>query len=505
MVAGQSHMGEYRDDPNRPGEGRDGHLTRRGWRDDGFLPASRKAFGRLTSFGLSLTGLAIMLAVALSDSPAGFREPASAAEVATPPAAALNQPPTAAPLAPGSPMIVPEVPPGAARTGLLVMALKAPVRRGDTLVVVLKRAGVANAEAHLAVDAIKDHFNLRKLQVGQDIKLELAKAAGGRSELQKLVIRTAFDQEVVVARGEDGRFSAERLQIPTVEATMYHRGTIDDSLYLAAEAADVPAIVIVEMIRLFSFEVDFQREIRAGDGFEVYYRRRIADNGRAVENREILYAALTLRGKPLAYFRFNDLSRGKVEYFDPSGKSAKRALMKTPIDGARLSSRYGRRRHPILGYTRMHKGADFAAGRGTPIMAAGDGVIQRASRYGGYGNYVRIRHNSSYSTAYAHLSRYGRGIRKGKRVKQGQIIGYVGATGLARGAHLHYEVLFNGKQVNPMTLKIPEGRKLEGDPLRLFQTLRTGLESDLASVRTLETLRAGVDIAPAKDAAQPGS
>jgi len=179
--------------------------------------------------------------------------------------------------------------------------------------------------------------------------------------------------------------------------------------------------------------------------------------------------------------------------------------MKTPVDGARLSSNYGRRKHPILGYTRMHKGADFAANWGTPIMAAGDGVIELSARNGGYGNYVLIRHNSTYSTAYAHLSKYGRGIRKGKRVKQGQIIGYIGATGLAKGAHLHYEVLVNGKQVNPMTLKLPEGRRLANQELTRYLVLKVNLEADLGALRTAGGWRAQAQAEPSPQDPVPGS
>lgn len=461
----------------------------------GLLSQNRRAGVRLSSFWLALGGLALMLAVGLSDR--GNR-PSEAANTQVPdPLSSLEAKKTAALAEPGpglrpvSPALL-AGPPMAdldpPRSGLRVINAK--VRPGDTLVDLLKRNRVGNQEAHRAVEAIKGHFNLKKLQVGQIVKVGIDPDAEPRNILQHLTLRTAFDEEIVLKKGADGAFQAERLAIPTLGLTMFHSGTIDNSLYLSAEAAGVPDAIIVEMIRLFSFDVDFQREIRRGNGFEVYYRRRAANHGRDIENGEILYAALILRNRPLRYFRFQEGPKGRADYFDQKGKSARRALMKTPVDGARLSSSYGRRKHPILGYTRMHKGVDFAAGWGTPIVAAGDGVIELSARNGGYGNYVRIRHNSTYSTAYAHLSKYGRGIRKGKRVKQGQIIGYVGATGLTKGAHLHYEVLVNGKQVNPMTLKLPDGRRLDGRQLGRYLTMKASLEADLDALRAFRNMRA---------------
>jgi murein DD-endopeptidase MepM/ murein hydrolase activator NlpD len=474
----------------------------------GLLPRNRRPGVQLTSFSLALGGLALMLAVGLSDS---LNRPSDTANTQVPdPLSGLE--PRKAAVAPDlglgpvglTPVAVPYVADlEAPMTGLRVVNAK--VRPGDTLVDLLKRNRIGNQEAHKAVEAIKGHFNLKKLQVGQIIEVGIKVDADPEKVLRHLTLRTAFDEEIVLKKNADGAFETEKLAIPTLGLTMFHSGTIDNSLYLSADAVGVPDAIIVEMIRLFSFDVDFQREIRRGDGFEVYYRRRAANGGQEIENGEILYAALTLRNRPLGYFRFKEGPQGRADYFDKKGKSARRALMKTPVDGARLSSNYGRRKHPILGYTRMHKGADFAASWGTPIMAAGDGVIELSARNGGYGNYVRIRHNSTYATAYAHLSKYGRGVRKGKRVKQGQIIGYVGATGLAKGTHLHYEVLVNGRQVNPMTLKLPDGRRLKGQELQRYEVLKTGLEADLDALRTVENLRAGLADQPASQQALPGS
>jgi murein DD-endopeptidase MepM/ murein hydrolase activator NlpD len=253
-------------------------------------------------------------------------------------------------------------------------------------------------------------------------------------------------------------------------------GDIDLSLYAAAESARVPARVIVDLIRLYSFDVDFQRDIHAGDRFEVYYEVLRSD-GRQVQTGEILYARLTVGGRELPLYRFRHRD-GDVEYYNDKGESARKALMKTPIDGARLSSGFGLRRHPILGYTKMHRGIDFAAPTGTPIMAAGDGQVELAGWNGAYGRYVRVRHNSEFRTAYAHMTRIAKSVRAGRRVKQGDIIGYVGTTGRSTGPHLHYEVLRGSKQVNPMGLKLPTGRTLSGAERTAFQKFKTTVETD---------------------------
>jgi len=248
----------------------------------------------------------------------------------------------------------------------------------------------------------------------------------------------------------------------------------------------VPDAVTVEMIRLFSHSVDFQRDIRSGDSFDVYYSRKYDEDGEPVMMGDVLYASMTTRGRERALYRFTTPDDGLTDYYDEDGQSMRSFLMRTPIDGARISSSFGPRRHPVLGYNRMHKGTDFAAPTGTPIYAAGNGTVVRASRYGSYGNYVRIRHANGYETAYAHLNGYGPGIRSGVRVEQGQIIGYVGATGRVTGAHLHYEVLYNDEQVNPQTIDLPSGRRLEGDVLEAFNEERAHIEAQMAAAPVLE-------------------
>lgn len=361
------------------------------------------------------------------------------------------------------------------------------VERGDTLQKMIRRGGAAAAEAEAAVTAIRAYFDPRKLQINQEISLTLesqempvatagyphgAPPAKPLMRLSHLTIQTDVDRFVTATRQQDGSFTADEIITELLSRPTLARGTIDNNLFTAARKAGASADTVVELIRLFSFDVDFQRDIRQGDGFEILFDQEHDYNGDVARAGPIRYASLTLSGKRRELFRFQPPGEADADYFDENGKTARKALMKTPIDGARLSSGFGPRKHPILGYTRMHKGTDFAAPRGTPIMAAGNGTIEIAGRNGGYGNYIRIRHNGQYKTAYAHLSKFGQGIRKGVRVRQGQTIGYVGSTGRSTGPHLHYEVHFNGKQVNSRTLKLPTGRTLENSTLVAFQRTR---------------------------------
>ena len=244
--------------------------------------------------------------------------------------------------------------------------------------------------------------------------------------------------------------------------------------------AGIPAAIVVEMIHMFSYDVDFQRDVQPGDQFQTFYSHYYTAEGDSAKPGEILTASMTLSGKTHTLYRF--VTPDDDEFFDAEGNSARSLLMRTPVDGARISSRFGARRHPILGYTRMHQGIDFAVSTGTPIMAAGNGTIAVAGRSGGYGNLLVIRHANGFSTAYGHLSKFANGVRKGARVRQGQIVAYSGATGLATGPHLHYEVRENGNQVNPATIKVASGRKLEGQELELFVAERGRIEQLVASL-----------------------
>jgi murein DD-endopeptidase MepM/ murein hydrolase activator NlpD len=259
------------------------------------------------------------------------------------------------------------------------------------------------------------------------------------------------------------------------------RNLIKNNLYSAAINSDVEPNIIVEFARIFGFEVDFQRDIRKGDWFEILYERFEDDNGKIRDTGKIIYASMFVNGEEINLYNFK--YKNITEYYDIKGKSITKSLMKTPINGARLSSSYGMRKHPILGYNKMHRGTDFAAPSGTPIMASGSGTVTRARWCGGGGNCVKIKHNSSYETIYAHMKSFAKGIKEGRKVKQGQIIGYVGSTGMSTGPHLHYEVVVNGKKVNSQRLKLPSGKILKGEEREKFELERIKIDLRLSALR----------------------
>ena len=361
------------------------------------------------------------------------------------------------------------------------------IKKGGTLGQALSRVGTSGNESHEAIVALRKVFNLRRLRAGQEVNVRFTAApdANKLTKLDGLTIAVEVDRMVVAERDPTGNFRAKVIEKELRQEFGRIAGTIQGSLFVAAQEAGLPVPLIMDLIRIYSWDVDFQREIQRGDHFEVLFDRYLdgdaAPSANAVKVGNIVYASLTLSGKELKLYRYR-MADDRVDYFDPKGASVRKALLRTPIDGARLSSRYGKRRHPILGYTKMHRGVDFAAPRGTPIMAAGNGVVEVAGRNGAYGKYVRIRHNGQYKTAYAHLSRFGRGIRSGKRVNQGQIVGYVGSTGRSTGPHLHYEVLAGKRQVNPLSIKLPTGTKLRGKQLAAFETTKNKVARQRAEI-----------------------
>lgn len=366
------------------------------------------------------------------------------------------------------------------------------VSRGDTLMGLMVGAGAGRSDAHEAITALREVYSPRRLRPGQDIELtfsvasdsddEEANAQGSADDtaggglLMGLTLQSAVDEIVQVARAAaSDDFVAEAIERPLERQVLHGSGTIDSSLFVAARNAKIPNSVMIELMRAFSYDVDFQREIQPGDKFDLVYEAFYDNEGKLAKTGNILVASLSLSGTALNLYSFTP-SSGFTDFFNEKGQAVRKALLRTPVDGARLSSGFGRRKHPILGYTKMHKGLDFAAPRGTPIYAAGDGVIERVGRNGGYGKYIRIRHHSGYKTAYAHMKGYGKGVKKGKRVKQGQVIGYVGTTGRSTGPHLHYEVLLNNKQVNPRKIKLPAGEKLKKKDLKKFETHRAEID-----------------------------
>ena len=354
--------------------------------------------------------------------------------------------------------------------------------RGETLSNILNRIGVSKSDSANAIRSLRKVFRPSKLRDGQVIhvtfqtneKILSNSKLASLGNFLELSLLPDFSHKIIVKKNNNNDFSAsnDKRQLTTQLATASN--TIKRSLFMAGKNVMVADSVLSELIRLYSWDVDFQRDIRSGDKFELMYRQYFDTRGKLVHNGNIIYGLLELSGKKHAIFRHVTAS-GEAEYFDEKGQSAKKALMRTPIDGARLSSGFGRRKHPILGYTKMHKGIDFAAPRGTPIYAAGNGTIQHAGRKGAYGNFILIRHNATYSTAYAHLQKLN--TAKGRRVKQGQIIGYVGTTGRSTGPHLHYEIRRSGRQVNPLKVKLPSGRRLKGLELIAFDSGRKKIET----------------------------
>ena len=364
------------------------------------------------------------------------------------------------------------------------------LKKGETFVDALRRAGIRAADRNAATYALGKHVNLRRLKPQQEFALIVSEPNqtlfqhasaddGDNAFLLSLTARKDRKNRISITRNQtvDGdNFDVAEQEIEITTRIARINGQINGSLFLSAQKQGAPNKIVAELANMFAYDIDFQRDIFGGDEFEAVYEIHYDDEGNIIGSGDILFGRLNWRGrkKEKSYYRF---ANSGTDYFDRAGQSAKRLLMKTPIDGARLSSGFGTRKHPVLGYRKAHKGIDFAARSGTPIYAAGDGVIERANRYGSFGNYVKIRHSNGYKTAYAHLKGFKKGIRAGKRVRQGDIIGYVGTTGRSTGPHLHYEVHLNGKAVNPQRLKIATGTKLKADKLANFEKVRDEIDA----------------------------
>jgi len=342
------------------------------------------------------------------------------------------------------------------------------VSKGDNFAKVLKKAGIKNSDIDKIIINGKDTYNFSKIYLGDNVKI-FSRYDDDILNKFKLIYRFSNTEELIVSLNDQQNFEYQVNEILLESKKVYVKGTIKTSLYEAMKDAGLSDLAITEVIRIYSFDVDFQRDIYENDTFELYFTKKVNEDGKTVEIEDPEYLLLTSRGTPLKYYLFTtpDFS----EYFDEKGKGMTKSLMKTPINGARLSSGFGYRKHPILGYNKLHKGVDFAAPSGTPIFAAGNGVVEFAGKNGAYGNYVRIRHDGTFKTAYAHMKSLKKGIYDGVRVKQGDIIGYVGTTGRSTGPHLHYEIIQNGEQMNPAKLKLPSGRKLNEQELKQFNNL----------------------------------
>ena len=356
------------------------------------------------------------------------------------------------------------------------------VSKGDNFAKVLKKGGLRGRDIDKLIINGSDVYDFSKIFLGDIIKINSNYDDNENLDKFNLIYRFSKIEELSISFLEN-EFFYEVKKIPTSKEKIFISGVIETSLYEAMKKKGLSELIINEIIRTYSFDVDFQRDIYKGDTFEIQFTREKNEKNETVAIEDPEYLMLSSRGTPLPYYLFS--TEEFSEYFDEKGKGMTKSLMKTPINGARLSSSYGMRKHPISGYNKMHKGVDFAAPTGTPIFAAGNGIVEYAGRNGGYGKYVRIRHDNTYKTAYAHLNSYKKGIGSGVRVKQGDIIGYVGSTGKSTGPHLHYEIIVNGKQINPATLKLPSGRKLNDQQLIDFKKLISQKDIEISEFRNI--------------------
>ncbi len=343
------------------------------------------------------------------------------------------------------------------------------ISKGDTLDKILKEYEISQNEINELKKVLKKKNNINNLELNQLIKFTIEK----RKKIQIVNFEFPINRKKKISLTknlESGDFIYNEVITNLEKKIVYKDGIIKRSLYSAAISKKIKPNIIIDFARIYGFQIDFQRDIRKNDTFEILYEIFVDENSEVIETGNILFANINLSNQDNELYFFN--KKNYEGHYDIHGKSAIKALMKTPINGARLSSSFGMRKHPILGYNKMHKGTDFAAPKGTPVMASGDGQIIKAAWCGGGGNCVKIKHNQTYSTVYAHLSKFAAGIKKGTRVKQGRIIGYVGSTGLSTGPHLHYEVIENGKKINSQKLKLPSGKILKGKMRKLFEVDR---------------------------------
>ena len=370
--------------------------------------------------------------------------------------------------------------------GYLISKLNSPykeikysINNNDSIEKILKKYEVKLEDVKEISTKLKRR-NLSNIYSGRELSMVLKKLPNGLNTVVNLNFPISNTTSIDIRKSKDTFLIKENiLQLYKKEIVV--KNSISNNLYSSAMDVNIEPNIIVEFARIFGFEVDFQRDIRKGDWFEIYYEKFIDDNNKVRDTGKIIYASMYVNGEEINLYNFK--YNNEEEYYDIKGKSITKSLMKTPINGARLSSSFGMRKHPILGYNKMHRGTDFAAPSGTPIMASGSGTVTRARWCGGGGNCVKIKHNSTYETIYAHMKSFAKGIREGKKVKQGQIIGYVGSTGLSTGPHLHYEVIVNGKKVNSQKLKLPSGKTLKGDERKQFELDRIKIDLKLAEIR----------------------
>ena len=345
------------------------------------------------------------------------------------------------------------------------------IKKGDSIQKILQKNKISNNEIQAVIKQYKKYSNPNQLLTGNKIDIVIEKNLSKKNDsLSKFSIPITKSTTIEINKDEEGKIVSKKIITKLYKKISYAENVILKNLYSSAIELNINPDTIIEFARIFGFEIDFQRDIRKNDYFKIVYDKYFDENGEFIKSGSILYAHMSVNARELTLYKFGDDKN--YGYFDINGKSVEKALMKTPINGARLSSSFGMRKHPILGFNKMHRGTDFAAPMGTPIMASGSGTVILAKWCGGGGNCVKIKHNSTYETIYAHMKSFAKGIKRGKKLKQGQIIGYVGSTGVSTGPHLHYEVIVNGKRVNSQKLKLPSGKVLKDNERQLFEIHR---------------------------------
>ncbi len=357
------------------------------------------------------------------------------------------------------------------------------LQEGETFTGALKQADLQDDEINDVVNIISKKIDLRKLKVGTLIET-YTKSVNNKKIINEIIIYPDIEKKIYVKKvnnkfvaGEDKKKLFSKLKLYEVE--------IHNSIYESLKKIDTPDEIIMEFVQLYSFDIDFQRDIRKGNKIKIFFEIYTDSQNNYIKSGNINFSEIILNDESYELYRFQSEGDEFVEYFNNDGKSATKALMKTPINGARLSSGFGMRKHPILGYNKKHQGVDFAAPTGTPIMAAGTGHIEFVGNNGGAGKYIRIKHLNGYKTSYSHLSKYASGIQKNIKVQQGQVIGYVGNTGLSTGPHLHYEVIFNGKRINPMKMKLPSGKQLKDKNLEIFLAEKNRINAEISELNSM--------------------
>jgi len=345
------------------------------------------------------------------------------------------------------------------------------IKSGDSIQKILQKFKVKNSEIQNVITQYKKYGNPGKLLANNKIDIIIEENLSKKNNsVAKFSVPITNSTTIEITKNEEGKLVSKKIITKLYKRKVLAENSIQKNLYASAIDAKINPETIIEFARIFGFEIDFQRDIRKNDYFKIIYEKYFDENGEFIKSGTIQYAHMSVNNRNITLYKFGDDKN--YGYFDINGKSVEKALMKTPINGARLSSPFGIRKHPILGYNKMHKGTDFAAPAGTPIMASGSGTIVLAKWCGGGGNCIKIKHNSTYETVYAHMSSFRKGMRPGKKVRQGEIIGYVGSTGMSTGPHLHYEVIVNGKKVNSQTLKLPSGKVLKDNERKLFEIHR---------------------------------